>query len=351
MAARIVGAVARHESEHKSARIRRKHLELAEAGQQAGGGDRPFGYDDDRATIRRPEAKVIKEATKRVLAGEALRSIGRDLDERGILTVQGRRWHPSALRRVLTSARIAGLRSHRGVITSKAVWPGIISEDDHRRLVAILTDPARLTSRGREPKLLTGLLECSNCGERMVSRPRTNYRSGGGPNIAAYICAKGATFRGCGEISTLGEPVDELVTEAVLTRLDSPDLERQLHRGDSDDGALDELAEVERRLAELGELWASGELDAVGWRAARESLERKQREIADRLRSTARQDAVTALGGGSVRKMWPNPVQRPTSGRPRRCDRRCSDRSRGPWSQSLRPGEGGDPMARVGTGN
>jgi DNA invertase Pin-like site-specific DNA recombinase len=42
MTARVVGAVARHESEHKSERLRRKHVELAENGKVSGGGRRPF---------------------------------------------------------------------------------------------------------------------------------------------------------------------------------------------------------------------------------------------------------------------------------------------------------------------
>ena len=40
--ARILGAVARKESDDKSRRIRRKHLELAQAGQLSGGGSRPY---------------------------------------------------------------------------------------------------------------------------------------------------------------------------------------------------------------------------------------------------------------------------------------------------------------------
>ncbi len=68
MAARIVGAVARHESEHKSARLRRKHLELAEQGAVSGGGDRPFGYEADRVTVRDEEAAVVRSMAADVLA-------------------------------------------------------------------------------------------------------------------------------------------------------------------------------------------------------------------------------------------------------------------------------------------
>ena len=42
--ARILGAVAKKESDDKSRRITRKHQELAQAGRIAGGGTRPYGY-------------------------------------------------------------------------------------------------------------------------------------------------------------------------------------------------------------------------------------------------------------------------------------------------------------------
>src|SRR4051794_12379321 len=56
--ARTLGAWARYESEHKAERNRRKALELAEAGKLSGGGTRPYGYNDDRLTIREDEAAI-----------------------------------------------------------------------------------------------------------------------------------------------------------------------------------------------------------------------------------------------------------------------------------------------------
>ena len=62
--ARILGAVARKESDDKSRRIKRKHEELAKAGKVSGGGTRPYGYEADRMTIRKDEAAVIREAAE-----------------------------------------------------------------------------------------------------------------------------------------------------------------------------------------------------------------------------------------------------------------------------------------------
>src|SRR6266550_6989798 len=101
--ARITGAVARKESDDKSRRIRRKHEELAAAGRVSGGGTRPFGYETDKRTLRPDEAEIIRDCATRVLAGDSLRSICKDLNERGIFTVTGKQWSTQTLRRLLMS--------------------------------------------------------------------------------------------------------------------------------------------------------------------------------------------------------------------------------------------------------
>ena len=68
--ARIMGAVARKESDDKSRRIQRKHEEIALAGSPSGGGTRPFGYESDHRTVRPAEAadhpRVRRRACSRV---------------------------------------------------------------------------------------------------------------------------------------------------------------------------------------------------------------------------------------------------------------------------------------------
>lgn len=71
--ARILGAVAKKESDDKSRRIRRKHLELAQSGAWKGGGSRPFGFLVDRVSVNPDEAPFVREAVARVLAGDSLR--------------------------------------------------------------------------------------------------------------------------------------------------------------------------------------------------------------------------------------------------------------------------------------
>ncbi len=68
--ARIQGAFARKESDDRSRRIKRKAEESAAVGRVHAGGSRPYGYEDDRVTIRPSEAIVVQECASRVLAGE-----------------------------------------------------------------------------------------------------------------------------------------------------------------------------------------------------------------------------------------------------------------------------------------
>lgn len=302
MTARVVGAVARHESEHKSARLRRKHLELAEGGKISGGGDRPFGYEDDRRTVNRREARILREAARAVLGGESLRSIVADLTRRGVTTTAGNEWRSTSLRRLLMSARIAGLRSHRGADIANAEWPAIITIEQHRRLVAILGDPDRFTNRTPRSYLLTGLARCALCGAKLVARPRSDKRR-------SYVCASGPNFGGCGKIRVLADPLEELVAATVIARLDTPALVEMITSTDvADIGTVEALEAVEARLAELGEMWAGGEIDRAGWTAARRRLEAERDKLTAEMRAVVGAAALASYSGeaGALNAAWPS---------------------------------------------
>jgi hypothetical protein len=75
----------------------------------------PLWLEDDKLTVRESEAVAIRECAARLLAGEALRSIRRGLNERGVTTSDRRPVaQPRTLSRMLRSARISGRREHEG---------------------------------------------------------------------------------------------------------------------------------------------------------------------------------------------------------------------------------------------
>lgn len=225
--ARIACAIARKESEDKSRRLRRKKLELAELGQVAGGGSRPFGYANDRVTLVHDEAEEIRAAALRILAGDSLRSIALDWHARNVTTVRGGRWTTATIRQVLMSWRISGQRAHKGKLIGQAVWPAIITPDEAVRLRAILTNPSRNTVGARTVRtyLLSGFVWCERCEIKMGARPTIDGRR-------RYVCIK--ERGGCGRCGIDAEQLEELIVEAALQRLDEVAL-GELLEGDRDD--------------------------------------------------------------------------------------------------------------------
>lgn len=301
--ARILGAVARKESDDKSRRIRRKAVEIALSGRVGGGGTRPYGFESDRLTVRESEAAVIRECVARFLAGEPVRSICGDLNTRGIPTVTGGPWKSQVLTRVVSAPRTSGQREHRGEIVADAVWPAIVPPTDTARIRAILADPSRRTNRTARRYLLLRLLRCGGCSERLVSRPR----SGG---VRRYICAKGTNFTGCGKTYIASETLEHFIVEAVLYRLDSPDLARVL-AGAADDPDAErvqlELDEAQAHLDELAQTYGERAISLPEWLAARAPIEAR---LAAAKKQLARLSRVTVLDPyiGNVpalRETWP----------------------------------------------
>ena len=302
LVARLMAAVAANESDAKSRRSKRKMLELAQAGKPSGGGPRPFGFRPDKVTLDEAEAAVIRDLASRLLAGEPLVTLTQWLHDNEIRTVMGKEWRTVTVRNLLKSPRIAGLREHQGQVIGKAVWPAIITEDEHARIVALVTDPARRTNRTARSYLLSGLCRCSKCGTKMVTgRSRDRRR---------YMCRSGADFGGCGG-TMISATVEELIAEAVLYRLDTPELAATIEgrqRADETSAALSEsIAADATQLDELAALYAAQEISAPEWLIARKAIE--IRLTANRRRQAHQAGSTVIAGyvgnGSALRREWP----------------------------------------------
>jgi hypothetical protein len=298
--------VARKESDDKSARIRRKHAELAATGKVAGGGTRPYGYTRDRLHLVPEEAAIVREAAARVLAGESQRSVAHDLNERGIPSATGGAWSVQVMRSMLRSARISGRREHHGQVVADAVWPGIISAADSDRLRSLLSRTADPALPGRVPRryLLTGgLLRCGRCGTPMVSRPRSD-------GVRRYVCAAGPGFGGCGRMATVAEPVEALVAEAVLQRLDTPELAAALadvRRADAEAERLHtQVTDDEAMLDALATDFAAHRISHREWMAARQPIQARLDAARRRLSRISPTHRIDEYAGRSrlLRDAW-----------------------------------------------
>jgi DNA invertase Pin-like site-specific DNA recombinase len=200
MTARIIGAVARHESEQKGERLKRQRAQAMADGRWIGG-RRPFGFEPDGVTHRPTEAAAIEGAARRILAGESVRSIMREWNSNGILTTTGREWDISGVRQMLLRPRNAGLVGNRDRIIGPARWGAIIDRDKWQALAALLKDPARRrNTSGTSRKLAGSFLYYCHHGEHVHSGGTTPT------GRARYMCQ---------HLARSAEPIDQLVFGAV----------------------------------------------------------------------------------------------------------------------------------------
>jgi site-specific DNA recombinase len=300
--ARIMGAAARKESDDHARRKRAKHLELAQEGKPVGG-FRAFGYENDKITIRPDEAALIRDAAQSVLAGESIRQVVKDWNGRGLTGPRGGRWTQTSLRKILVSPRVAGLRSLSGEVIAEAVWPAILDRATWERVRSTLDSRRTQSGFGARSYLLSGFCRCGRCDARMVSQPRTNRRR-------SYTCPMNPDKDSCGGIRVVSEPLESLVVEAVMQRLDTPELaeaikDRELPEGDDRNDAL-EIEDGTTQLEELARLWGERRITAGEWAEARKPIERRLDAARRRIAARTQTQAVAPfLGGqGALRAAW-----------------------------------------------
>lgn len=305
----IKAVMARGEARRIRERVRRSMVQHAEQGKPRRGGDRPYGYDQsgERDTIIAEEARVIRELKDRLLAGESLRSLSFDLEKRGITSVAGGAWTAATIRRMILRPRHAGLRQHivDGVVNVyPAQWDAIVTVEEHERLVALFTDPARKQKAGRKPEYLgSGGLYVCECGGNLTGRRRDGQ--------ACYQCANRPGAVNCGRRRRAAAAIDQYVKETVLT----PEIWEQFDRAFAKhhqvdekqvSGARNDLADATRRLHDLEKKYALGDLSRAVYQEARVELNDRARKAQDRLDKLTAHKQILALPSGveEARKLW-----------------------------------------------
>jgi DNA invertase Pin-like site-specific DNA recombinase len=188
-------------------------------------GPRLYGFPDNQQ-----EQALIKEAARRILAGEALGAVIRDWRTREIKTQRGAVVTSTWLRRVLLNPRMV-----------------TILGNDFPKVQQIFADPERRKHLGRlSEHLLTGMIRC-RCGNRMyVSRSR---------NGPVYRCMSNGELHGCGQITVSAGALESYITKEALNWLSGDGLvqarkellskEPQLNLGDARD-ELEDLKLISR---------------------------------------------------------------------------------------------------------
>ncbi|WP_345801939.1 recombinase family protein [Microbacterium sp. AZCO] len=341
MVARMLGSAARYEVDQTRDRIRRAKQEAAKKGEYRGG-KRPFGYEPGGMVVRESEAAMVREATKAIIAGRSLRGIAVEWNEQGRLArreqivkdehgqvvrdAEGNRqveivrkeWSALTVREMVLRPRNAGILAH-GVPGRKttlsgahryefeeigpAAWPALVSEDEWRAVVKVLTNPARRDFEGtRERKHLgSSLYYCGGLTGEVDAQGEpiecgTLMRSGThGGGVRHYRCRLG----GKGHVMTLAAPADKFVRETVAAYLSDPRMIAALTPA-----APDVSADRERRAALVARLatfeadYALGVIDGRQLQSATNAVEAEiaaiDAKIAKAVRSATSSEVMSA---------------------------------------------------------
>lgn len=214
--ARIKAAIAKGETERKTARMKRRYQQDRETGKPYGAA-RAFGYTRDHH-LDPSTARAVRKAYADVLAGTSLYRIAQDWNAKGYTSARGNQWTQTAVRVVLLNPRNTGFVSLRGEFVRddkgnevKADWPAIVTRELFDSVRALLTDKQRTVARTAGRKyLLSGLARCGKCGQTLGSA--MPYK-----NEPQYHC------KHCHGCARKIESVDDYVMRIVAERLSRED--------------------------------------------------------------------------------------------------------------------------------
>jgi site-specific DNA recombinase len=331
MVAGMLGEVDTGESETKGERIMDSARERAQEGRANGavlyGWARVYQYDARgkvvgfEDVVNEAEAAVVREIVTRLLRGESVVGVTRNLNERGIPAPSagdrrqkralgqdenGTRWGRTSVTKIAIRPANIGMRIyHRGRDDEElmpAAWPRLIELADHDRVVALLSDPARTVERpGSRQHLLTwGIGKCGVCDGHLRMAKRGNQRYG--RKHVLYLCA---------EHSCVGrdlERVDELVTEVMVKLLSQPDA-AQLLAGSSPVAAqaMERASDLRRRLKAVAMQYADGLIEEDQLRIITGQLKPQLEEakaVAAANRTSPFASAAESMMGEQAREHW-----------------------------------------------
>ncbi|WP_085215115.1 recombinase family protein [Streptomyces sp. Amel2xC10] len=301
----LLGEVDTFEVEQMSEREQREMRQRVERG-QVPTGPRCYGYTATGTEVIDREAAEVRKMYEALAAGASLSGIAAELNARGVLNRNGQAWSHNTVRSLLLNERYASLREYHGAIYS-GKWPAIVSEDQWRQAVAILTDASRKTSPGPARKWLgSGLYLCGVCddGETTVTSAQR-----GSKKIKGRQYEGARTYKCRGPVKHLmriAEPIDLLVagTEPgkplglVLRLLMREDAAQLLLDGERPD--MEELnakaARLRARLKNMTDAFAEDdEADALEFRRAVRRVKERLSEIEQQMTSPARAAALGDL--------------------------------------------------------
>jgi site-specific DNA recombinase len=210
----------------------------AKAARGLGLGKPPYGYRIGQNGKLEPvadETEVVRSIFRMYLAeGMGVRSIARQLNDRGNRTRQGRAWSMVTVRDILRNSAYTGTYRRFGYRIPGS-YQGIVPAEEFRRVQDRMSS---LSPRPRHPKadpfLLTSIVYCGACGQRMmgVSRHRTWRRKSGDRargEYRYYQCQSRVNRNQCKYHTRRAAELEEQVLELVR-RPPANDADQEMER-------------------------------------------------------------------------------------------------------------------------
>jgi hypothetical protein len=230
-----------------------------------------------------------------------MKAIARTLNAEGHLTSLGKQWRDVTVRDMILRPRNAALRVHHGEIVGAGRWEPIISADEFYQAKAILTNPARRTTPGRDGlvHLLSVIAHCGVCDAGVTVTKSRPYK---GVSKRVYRCPSRV------HIIRDQEAVDDYVTAVIMARLKRPDARELLahpSRSDKTEAAARRSQELQERLRDSAEAYAAGAITMAQLTtinaAVKPKLEQAQAEAASPSRVKVLGDLVASR---DPRQVW-----------------------------------------------
>ena len=295
---RIEVAHACRSSDDTSRRLRDSLGDRARAGRPHNTPHRPFGYAQDGVTVVEQEAAIAREIFAWYLDGVSPRKIAQRLAERGEVTAGGKEWQPQAVRGILKSRHLTGIRVFRGQDYGDGDWPAIIDRGtwtearDRRAYRASAHD-----CRASRFYLLRGLVMCKKCGKPMVGNRCREF---------SYMCVRhnriGAAY--CNR-RIYAKPLEAFVSDAaveLLTNLDVTGAPRATSRLSAADEAT--ISAEEAELVELKDMWTNREISTREYRQMRKTVEDRLATLRRKTIVRPTVEVLSGLAGPDARSAW-----------------------------------------------
>lgn len=239
------------------------------------GGHAPLGYDirDGMYIINEQEAEIVRNIFRWYAAGDSYNQIlGRLVGKRGKF---GRPFGKNSFNSILSNERYIGVykwnernirvmrkwaggKKTENPVVLEGVIPPIIDKDTWERVQKRMKSRKRGTNKAKREYLLTGLIECAECGAAYIGHCSVNRRKDGSTRENRYYeCGNKYRTRTCTSRNLNADELELFVVSQIRNALNTWDFRAiaeeyaaQLNSATPDCTAEKrELADVERQIA------------------------------------------------------------------------------------------------------